>query len=232
MVKISVITVCYNAVDGIEKTILSVLNQNCSNIEYIIIDGGSNDGTEEIIRKYADKIDYWISEPDNGIYDAMNKGIRVATGDFLIFINSDDVLFCIPNEELELVKKDDLYLGLCGCIEVEHGKIQKPFFNWKMKLRNGLPHQALFYKKEFMHLYETKWKIVADYNLNLSLYKSQKCIYLSEKIISQHRAGISGCKISALESFHVIYSQYGLLWVFLSWVNRKFCAIQKCFKFR
>ena len=80
--KISVVTVCYNAVNDIEKTILSVINQTYPNIEYIIIDGGSTDGTMDIVNKYKDKIDVIVSEPDKGIYDAMNKGARKSCGDF------------------------------------------------------------------------------------------------------------------------------------------------------
>ena len=93
-IKISIITVSYNAVKTIEETINSVLNQSYSNIEYIIIDGGSRDGTVDIIKKYQDKINVWISEPDKGIYDAMNKGIKLAKGDWIGIINSDDC-YCI-----------------------------------------------------------------------------------------------------------------------------------------
>lgn len=91
--KITVITVVYNGIDYIEDTILSVINQDYSNIEYIIIDGKSDDGTMDIVEKYATKISYWVSESDNGIYDAMNKGIKVATGDWIIFMNCGDYFF-------------------------------------------------------------------------------------------------------------------------------------------
>ena len=89
---ISVVTVSYNAVSTIEQTIISVLNQMYSNIEYIIIDGGSTDGTVDIIKRYDDKIAYWRSEPDRGIYDAMNKGILQAKGEWIYFIGASDLL--------------------------------------------------------------------------------------------------------------------------------------------
>ncbi len=90
--KISIITPCYNAVKYIEQTILSIINQDYDNLEYIIIDGGSTDGTVDIIKKYEDKITYWISEPDKGQSEAINKGIKVSTGDVFNWINADDYL--------------------------------------------------------------------------------------------------------------------------------------------
>ena len=89
--KVSVITVCYNAIRGIEKTIQSVISQSHDDIEYIVIDGGSTDGTIDVIQKYRDKIAYFVSEPDGGIYDAMNKGIKAATGEWINFLNAGDV---------------------------------------------------------------------------------------------------------------------------------------------
>lgn len=102
--KATIITVSFNAVNDIEKTLLSVINQTYHNIEYIIIDGGSTDGTVDIIKKYSNKISYWISEPDKGIYDAMNKGIKKATGDWINFMNCGD-LFAKNNVIEEVFKQ-------------------------------------------------------------------------------------------------------------------------------
>lgn len=90
MLKISVVTACYNAATTIEETMLSVLNQTYPNVEYIIIDGGSTDGTVDIIKKYADRLAYWVSEPDKGMYDAIRKGFGHISGDICCYINADD----------------------------------------------------------------------------------------------------------------------------------------------
>jgi glycosyltransferase involved in cell wall biosynthesis len=90
---ISIITVSYNNQDGLEQTIQSIINQTYKNIEYIIIDGGSTDGTVEIIKKYEDNIEFWTSESDNGIFDAMNKGLSHAHGEWVHYLNSSDVYF-------------------------------------------------------------------------------------------------------------------------------------------
>ena len=98
---ISIITVAYNASNTIETTILSVVNQTYPNIEYIIIDGGSTDGTIDIIKKYESKITKWISEPDKGIYDAMNKGINLARGEWINFMNCGDSFY--ENNTLQVI---------------------------------------------------------------------------------------------------------------------------------
>ena len=91
ILKISVVTVCYNMAQYIETTIKSVLSQDYPNLEYIVIDGGSTDGTQQIIEKYKDQLAYYVSEPDNGMYDAINKGFSKATGDIIAWINADDI---------------------------------------------------------------------------------------------------------------------------------------------
>lgn len=124
--KISVVTVCYNAVKDIEKTILSVINQTYPNIEYIIIDGGSKDGTMDVVNRYKDKIDVIVSEPDKGIYDAMNKGIDRATGEWINFMNAGD---CFMEEDTinKVFTKDidECKSVLYGDVELSRKVLQK-----------------------------------------------------------------------------------------------------------
>lgn len=103
--QLSIITINRNNRAGLEKTIRSVVNQTFTDFEYIVIDGASTDGSVAVIEQYADQIDYWVSEPDTGIYNAMNKGIRVATGDYLLFLNSGDILY-----DRDVLKMSNVFL--------------------------------------------------------------------------------------------------------------------------
>lgn len=174
---ISVITVSYNAVSTIEETILSVVNQTYSNIEYIIIDGGSTDGTLDIIKKYQDKIAYWISKPDKGIYDAMNKGINNANGDYLFFLGADDKLSNIGviKDVFGNIKNSPILIY--GNVKYQNGKKNIcSRFSKKILLHNTIHHQSAFYhKKLFVNFrYNIYFKIVADYELNLKIYLYNK----------------------------------------------------------
>ncbi len=171
--KISVITVVYNGVSTIETTILSVINQNYLNFEYIIIDGKSNDGTIDIIKKYEDKLSYWESESDDGIYDAMNKGINKSTGQWIYFLGSDDVLLnnnVLKDISRKLVNYNTIYYG--NSIFSNSGRIYDGKFNvFKITVRN-ICHQSIFYPHTVFQVlkFNNNYPIYADYDLNLRLF--------------------------------------------------------------
>ena len=148
--KISIITVCFNASNTIEETIISVVKQTYKNIEYIIIDGGSSDQTNNIIDKYSEFISYYCSEPDDGIYDAMNKGLEYVTGDYVLFLGADDHLISYSVIE-QVCNKILLY----NEEKVFYGDVFRPILNdiycnrfTKIKLAvKNIPHQGVFYPR-------------------------------------------------------------------------------------
>lgn len=173
--KITIITVTFNAIQYLEQTIKSVTEQNYPNIEYIIIDGASTDGTIDIIKKYESHISYWSSEPDNGIYDAMNKGIDVATGEWINFMNAGDS-FCeittVYNVINEIDDDTDLISGDMYYIKNKNKSYIKP-----SGLKNSLQgmfcfHQTLFTKKSIIKKYKfnSQFKISGDYDFVIKCY--------------------------------------------------------------
>ena len=180
--KFSIITVCKDSEKTLENAILSVINQTYNNFEYIIIDGLSTDNTLNIIEKYRDKISQVISESDDGLYDAMNKGIKLATGDYLFFLNSDDQF--LHNDILELVARNynigscypELLYGDIAVLNKQTGKlsIQKHNKLNKIYLLKNTPCQpGTFYKKDTFDKYgyfDTNYKIVSDHEWFLRVF--------------------------------------------------------------
>ena len=184
---ITVVTVVFNGRDLIEKTIQSVIKQTYQNIEYIIIDGGSTDGTLDVIKKYVNKIDYLVSEPDEGIYHAMNKGIRRAKGDWIYFINAGDSLFSVKtleNLQLDLLSNaTDVFYGNFNVIDSQTGlgtfHNMQEIIDINFLLKSNICHQALIYKtKLFANFkgYEAMYQICADYDKLLQLFLAGKSI--------------------------------------------------------
>jgi hypothetical protein len=170
---ITVITVVYNGAKYLEDTIKSVINQTYPNVEYIIIDGGSTDGTIDIIKKYEDYIDYWVSEPDKGIYDAMNKGIVVVSGEWINFLGSDDIILNdAVNKVLKYLNRKNIAI-YGNVIMKTTNKVYDGKFNYfKLFFKRNICHQSIFYnasviKKYFFNL---KYNILADYALNLVIF--------------------------------------------------------------
>jgi glycosyltransferase involved in cell wall biosynthesis len=170
-VKFSIITINLNNKVGLIKTIESVIHQTYIDLEYIVIDGDSMDGSKAVIQQYQDRIDYWVSEPDTGIYQAMNKGIKVAHGEFLLFLNSGDVL--VSNTVLEdisqyLDSEDGICSGLMKISDrVSNTTVDPPNEVTLDYLLNGsLPHQATFFSRQIFSdfgLYDENLRIVGDW---------------------------------------------------------------------
>lgn len=191
--KISIITVCYNAEATIGKTIQSVVEQTHPEIEYILVDGQSNDKTMDIINSYQNKISRIISEPDKGIYDAMNKGIKAATGEYLLFLNADDYLISetIIKNICDLLVDDrrtDIFFGNVIIYDRTTGKggLWEPRkLSNTLLYRSTIPHPATFFNQRVFKtigMYNTENTIVSDYELIVKAFK-QGCRFRYEKCL-------------------------------------------------
>ncbi len=194
MLKISVITICFNAIETIEDTIKSVVNQTYNNIEYIVIDGSSTDGTVDVIQKYSNRISYWKSEADRGIYDAMNKGIDVATGDFVIFMNSGD-RFYADNTIEKIVA--ELVPGTVNYGDAMFYPKRNRLWGGEMTIfrlvLENICHQAMFYPIELLakEKFDLKYRISADHELNMRLWHRYTFHYIPQIIARYLEDGVS-----------------------------------------
>lgn len=170
--KISIITINWNNAAGLERTIRSVVEQSYGNIEYIVIDGASADNSVEVIKKYADKISYWTSEKDNGIYNAMNKGVDSANGDYCLFLNSGDKLLT-PDSLANVLESDDLEEDIISCdLFTDNGKLCNFHSAPRIKptqlyisMYNPFPHPSTLIKTSLIKKfrYNEESKIAGDW---------------------------------------------------------------------
>ncbi len=184
--KLSIITINLNNKAGLLKTIISVINQTISDFEYIIIDGGSTDGSVELIEKYTYKITYWVSEPDKGIYNAMNKGIKIASGEYCLFLNSGDWLVDnnVLNDFINAHLEHDIVSGNIQVNENSQKKIIESPYNENLDFRvfyeGSLPHQSTFIKRELFNvhgLFNENYRIVADGEFFIKCLLIYNCTY-------------------------------------------------------
>ncbi|MCF7888335.1 MAG: glycosyltransferase [Candidatus Omnitrophica bacterium] len=204
--KISIITVSYNSQDTIEDTIRSVLAQSYKDIEYIIVDGRSSDNTLDIVDKYKDKISNIISEEDSGIYDAMNKGIRAATGDIVGILNSDDlyintkaistVVKTIKDKEVDCCWGDLVYVNKYNADKVIRYWKSSEFKEGLFKIGWMPPHPSFFVKREVYDkfgVFDLNFPISADYELMLRFLERHKIegCYIPEILVKMREGGNS-----------------------------------------
>lgn len=208
--KISIITVCFNSAYTIEDTILSVISQTHKDIEYIIVDGGSTDNTLAIIDKYRTNISHLISEPDDGLYDAMNKGIKLATGDAIGILNSDDIFFdefVIEKINKNLIGFDAVYGDIAFYKGNNFNKIIRYYSSRnfsKKKLAFGImpAHPSLYVSRNHLlecGFYDTRYKIASDFDLIIRLFNQAgfKSRYIPELLVKMRTGGISTSSLSS-----------------------------------
>jgi glycosyltransferase involved in cell wall biosynthesis len=206
---ITVITVVLNRRDDLETTIRSVLDQTYDNIEYVVIDGGSSDGTLEVIRKYSRDIDHWLSETDSGIYDAMNKGILYAHGMWINFMNAGDIFY-------DSTVIEDIVSTMQGNADVIYGDHQIMYDKdsskiWKAQVSDQLwkgmifCHQSVFVRTDLMKQqpFSVSNKLTSDFDLLYSLYRKGYTFLKCDRIIATVSAdGLSGSKSVSTAAHH------------------------------
>jgi len=220
---LSVITVVYNNVRDIEGTLMSVLNQTYTGIEYIVVDGASTDGTLDIIKRYESKITTLISETDQGIYDAMNKGLAAAAGDYVIFMNSGDEFYA--NDTVAKVfataTDADIYYGETEMVNNQRESLgqrrhQAPEnFTWRsFKYGMSVSHQAIYIRRSLVEPYDPKYKLSADIDWIIRAAKKAKKIVKIDGYVAKYLVGgmsKARHRQSLQERFDIMNSHYGLL---------------------
>ena len=220
--RLSIITIVYNNAKDIERTMFSVLNQSYPNIEYIIVDGNSTDGTREIISKYETKLSKFISEPDKGIYDAMNKGLSLATGDYVLFMNSGDEIYASDTvaEVFQTATSADIYYGETEMYNEQWQSLGQrrhstpEHFNWKcFKYGMNISHQAIYVKRSITSPFDLQYKYSADIDWIIKAAKRSSNIVNTHLYVAKYLVGgISKKKhlASLKERFRIFSKYYGL----------------------
>lgn len=221
--KVSIITVVYNDRDLLANTIESVLAQEYPYIEYLVIDGGSTDGTVDVIRQYADRIAYWVSEPDHGLYDAMNKGLAQASGDYVWFLNAGDLIYASDTLAEIIAHADgaDCLYGQAALLDEQgnivglrkHKRLPKQL-TWKhMRLGMVVSHQALIVARNIAPQYRTEYRIASDIDWTIRVLRKARRIRNTGHIVCKFLlGGLSSrhWRRSLLERFRILTQHFGL----------------------
>ena len=233
-IKFSIITVMYNAEKYAEKTILSVINQSYKNIQYIVVDGNSIDHTKDVLSKYKDNIDVLISEKDNGIYDAMNKGISVADGDYLVFMNAGDRF--ASSSVLEIINNSisiPTYVYYGNTLQVFADKIERrnEKTNCFRITRFNICHQSLFYPSSLLKKspYNLRYNVLADWALNIKLMGITRFKYVEADICEYDMDGVSSTD-DKYKDPNFINDFPMLIWHNLGLMPYLFFLSKECFK--
>lgn len=224
---ISIITVVFRARCELLSVIESVERLKTSRMEFIVIDGDSDDGTRELLAEYDSVIDYWLSEPDMGIYDAMNKGIAAARGTFIFHLNAGDRLLHVPIRELEVAASNRTEV-LAFRVSVDGENEFRPSRGLALRLKNTLHHQGTFFRRESFPGYDATYRVFADFDANQRLALRGAQIEIFDRVVSLHaRGGVSdiASENAISEFFNIIGKNYGHAHILAAWFLCKWSGL-------
>lgn len=224
--KLSIITINFNDRDGLEKTIQSVINQTFQDFEYIVVDGASTDGSVDVIKKYSDRLTLWVSEPDSGIYNAMNKGTQMASGEYCLYLNSGD--FLAEDDVLERLFENDFNEDIVSCglhlLSEKESWLQLPPQNISLYtfVNGSLPHPSTLIRKtklDELGGYNEDYRIVSDWIFFLDALVACRCSYkVYDMVLSKFNCyGLSSTSVDKrdkemrtylLQRYPAIYADY------------------------
>lgn len=223
---VSVVTVVYNGAADLALTIDSVLALHDDTIEYIVIDGGSTDGTQDILHGYGDCIDLWISERDAGIYDAMNKGIALATGRFVLHLNIGDLLLGLP-QLLTSGVADDVAC-VTAAVRTSPTEVHIPSAGAALRFHNTMHHQGCFYRRTPELRYDLQYQVFSDFDFNQKLLLSGRRIVVSPEIVAVHGVeGVSHTTNRFFEVYRIVHSNFGTAWLIACFAYFKYRGLRR-----
>lgn len=224
---VSIIVVAFRDRDEVACLIENIAPYLGPDVELVIIDGGSDDGTRELLQARNDEVDYWLSEPDGGIYEAMNKGIAAATGQYVLHLNAGDRLLNVPSAELLQCLQDSVDVA-CFRVQLDGGVVHAPKGVRRLLIENTWHHQGTFYRRQTHLGYDPTYSVYGDFDHNQRIAKAQRSFRTFPEIVSSHyNPGLSGSKAHFAEVYRSIRKNSGVLYVALAFLQFKMAGARK-----
>ncbi len=220
---VSIVSVVFQDGSELEPLLQSIFSdshddQTDSDVEVIVIDGGSKDGTVDVLEKWNDRIDYWLSEKDSGIYDAMNKGIAAATGDYILHLNAGDELLQIPRARLYECRSAGIDVA-CFNVLTDGESVYRPRTGFILRLDNSWHHQGTFYRRTSHPGYDTRYRVFGDFDANQKMYLSGCKVKIFPETVSSFSTDGVSSQTRRKEIYQIIRNNVGWMYLPIAWTR-------------
>ena len=218
---IAIIIVVFNERMELEALLENIFATAEADVEVVVIDGGSSDGTVELLQAMSPRLAYWVSEPDHGIYDAMNKGVAAATGTYVLHLNAGDRLSKLPVELLREADQAGIDVAAFRVSLDDGSSLFVPKTGWKLAINNTWHHQGTFYRRSKLPTYDTKYKTFADFDVNQRLLRRKAHVRLYREVIAVHSTNGASHHRGSDEIYQIVRQNFGPLYTIGTWLGFK-----------